>query len=235
MKCAYCGKGMKKNIRTKDHIIPRGLFPENVPPSVQLITCKCCLECQSDKQSCEDYIITSIRLDEKSAEYLGGNELNESAIRALRRLDKGLIQKINRSLTWKWQSHYGILQYLPAGIRPLKEEMEKFLKYLTKGMYFHMTRALVPCGMRVKTFIPLIPQSIPYPFSAFDANLVNLVTQCIDYSDCAKSVGDGTFMCFMKTLLDEDSEKSVSVFVFAIRGRVSITLLVPDESQLLRT
>ena len=228
MKCAYCGKQMKR--RTKDHIISRGLFPSDLLPSFELITCKCCPECQKDKANCEDYILTSIRLDEKSMDYPGGEELSEKAIRALSRRNKSLVQQVNQSLKWEWQTFNGIEQYIPVGIKPSKNEMDKFLEYLTKGMYFHMTRKIVPCHMKVKTFIPLLPQSIPFPLRRNDAELINIITGCIRYGEHVECVGDGIFMCVMKTVCNEKGDKAISMFVFLIRGRASVTLLVPNDT-----
>lgn len=229
MKCAYCGEEMKR--RTKDHIISRGFFPSTLSSSSKLITCKCCPECQEDKANCENYILTSVRLDEKSMDYPGGEELSEKAIRALSRRNRGLVQQVNQSLTWEWQTFNGIEQYIPVGIRPLKNELEKFLEYLTKGMYFHMTREIMPCHMKVETFIPLLPQRIPYPFRRDDAELINIITECIRYGEYVECIGDGIFMCIMKTVLNERKDKTISMFIFLIRGRASITLMVPNDLQ----
>ena len=88
MKCIYCGS---ENDITREHIIPKGLFPKPRPSN--LITAPACGKCNNGKSSDDEYLINSFNIAFQVNENPSIKMNRDKIIRGLQRKEKESYRK----------------------------------------------------------------------------------------------------------------------------------------------
>ncbi len=141
--CIYCGK--IKEI-TKDHVPPKGLFPE--PRPSDLITVPSCVECNKETEKDEDYFRATFMFSNAGISP-AGKKLWEK----LDKMDKknlGLRRKIAQDI-----KHVNLVTPSGLFIRrqtasfPDSVRIENVVRKIVKGLYYHEYNERIPSSVGI--------------------------------------------------------------------------------------
>lgn len=137
--CAFCGK---QGEVTKDHIPPKGLFPDPKPSN--LITVPSCLDCNNKTSDDDQYFITVLSLDMRSDEIATAN-VNMKTLRGLIRQDsekfKENLIKDARPMELRTPSGLYAGKTVALSIDPFR--LWKTVEKVAKGLVYRITHKVV--------------------------------------------------------------------------------------------
>lgn len=147
--CTYCGETKPL---TKDHVVPRCLFPKPLPSF--MVTVPACDDCNSEKANHDDYLRDILVVDADTAKSKGAQGLLEGPLlRAAKR---------NQSKVIKAAKAQGKMEavHSPSGIYlghafsfPLEgDRVNHIFSLIVRGLYFKTTKLLLPqdCKLDVR-------------------------------------------------------------------------------------
>ncbi|MGO9601447.1 MAG: HNH endonuclease [Isosphaeraceae bacterium] len=153
--CVYCGHD---GPCTRDHVIPRALFPGHLPPNVIIVPA--CLHCNRCKGDLDTYLRDVLTADLWSYENATAGAVLEGQVRRSVRN--------NRSLLWRdvaarmqWEEvhtpggiYLGELPAIPLDVR----QLNRALTMVTKGLFAHAFRHRLPdeCKFDIGRVDPLL-------------------------------------------------------------------------------
>lgn len=184
--CVYCGETKPL---TRDHVIPKCLFPTPLPSF--MVTVPVCQDCNADKASHDDYLRDMLVVDTGTSKSRVAQEILTSKV--FRSSDK------NRSVIMRAAKSKGKLEpvYSPGGIYlgnafsfPLDgERINHLFSLIVRGLYYKVRNQRLPddCDIEVRR--------------VFDFNETWENLQRIGYN--ARSLGDGVFTCIFLYAAEE--------------------------------
>jgi hypothetical protein len=216
--CPYC---CLRPGTTKDHIIPKSLFPKPLPNGINLPTVKACGECNNIRKSGDDtflrdFLITDIHCsDHPAAQLLSSGEM----IRAMRTNRSDFARAAVANIR-------SVPLTTPTGIYvgecytgPLDgERINRIFTTITRGLYFKALRRLLPADTQFE-----VRRHDPQ----YLGELLNLV-QPPDAWCCPPNLGD-VFTC---RYIVGPYEKAQSLWVMQFYGSMYISVCTTLDASL---
>lgn len=141
MQCAYCGKDLQPGDVTKDHVIPRSMFPETYRK--QRLTVKCCRACNAFYRKSEDRFRAWV-LSGQAGDTEPGAMLLPRLLQSLNK-DQGLRAAYLSSIMQAELEIPGGIQPGPAVVVALERDVEtRALAKIARGLLFHETGRILP-------------------------------------------------------------------------------------------
>jgi len=144
--CAYCGA---RDPETKDHIPPKGMFPQPRPRN--LITVPCCERCRAGSSEDDELFRTVVLSARETYDNKNAQMLHPKLVRALRRPNgAGFATLVRKSLT---KVDIGTAGGIYLGSAPaMRIDVQRFGKVaqrIVTGLFFHEKNYRVPDGYEV--------------------------------------------------------------------------------------
>lgn len=186
--CVYCGL---EPANTRDHIVPKCLFPEPLP---ELITAPACLECNREKAQLEQYLRDVLAVDIHTSEQPGARVIFDGKFARARARNRSEIARSARDAPME-------PLYTPGGIYlghyatvPLDwDRVSRTIVMIIRGLYWQLRSELFPQEymIDVERVDPIEVRSVWDEIGASHFN----GPYCL---------GDGIFSCVMQ-FVEEDT------------------------------
>jgi hypothetical protein len=185
--CVYCGVAPAT---TRDHIVPKCLFPEPLP---ELITAPACLKCNREKALDEQYLRDVLAVDIYTSEQPGARSIFDGKMARARVRNRSEIARSGRHARME-------PLYTPGGIYlgnyatiPLDwERISRIIGMIIRGLYWQIRREVFPQGymIDVARIDPLEVRTVAEAMSATHVN-------------GPYRLGDSTFSCVMQFVKED--------------------------------
>jgi len=148
--CAYCGA---KNPETRDHIPPKGCFPEPLPSD--LITVPCCYACREGWSNDDEYFRTILLMSQNLSKDARAMKQFKKVIRALSRSKRrGLAHIMGKSLKIATvRTRAGIIIGKQPVVQFDRPRIERVLSRIIRGLYYYEYSHPLPTDYDVYTII----------------------------------------------------------------------------------
>lgn len=148
--CAYCGK---RPANTKDHVVPRCLFPGNLPANV--LTVRVCLQCNREKSRDEDYFRDCLTMDIRSSQSANAQSVfNGKVLKSMGHRSCELAK--DAALMWTirpMRTKSGVVLGMKPSVPIAAGRVTRVLKFMLKGLYYRIEGKRLPdsCTVHVKS------------------------------------------------------------------------------------
>lgn len=147
--CAYCIDGQGT---TRDHVPPKGLFPE--PRPADLVTVPCCEDCRSTQSVDDEYFRTMVAMRQDAARHPAAAEVLQRVHRALARPEQSRFTAALLSSTRAVAIRSLAGLYVGTGTTcsvDLKR-LDRVVERSMRGLHYHLSGQRVHPGQDVSVF-----------------------------------------------------------------------------------
>ena len=147
-KCFNCGR----HAITREHIPPRGIFPERIRATAQLITVPACATCNEGSSLDDEYFRTALCAD-WNANPVALEVWIEEVRPALQRTDFGGLKRLLQRSVRPFSVVVGNQELQVGVFAGDRDRIASVLRKVVKGLYLHEKRELLPGDHSVTLYI----------------------------------------------------------------------------------
>ncbi len=144
--CAYCGVVSKT---TRDHVVPRSLFP--TPPPTNLVTVSACEKCNGGKSPDDDFLRDLLTTDVYGQQNPIAKGIFDTKVLRSAKRNSSLVARtfLHDSSPTPFYSHGGIyLSHLFSA--PIDtSQLDRTLFTICRGLYFHVKNSRIPENYKI--------------------------------------------------------------------------------------
>ena len=141
--CVYCGNHAEM---TDEHVVPRCLFPESLPPDIPMVTVGACSPCNSGKNHDDTYLRDFLLSDMATrpnpvAQALRCGKLMRSVKRNRSEIARTVVKQARRQ---PLHSPGGIYLGSPYAAPLQTKRLESSFGKMVRGLYYHASKTHLP-------------------------------------------------------------------------------------------
>lgn len=208
--CVYCGA---VPATTRDHIVPKCLFPEPLP---ELITAPACLKCNQDKARDEPYLRDVLAVDLRTSEQPAARTIFDGKMARARSRNRSEIARAARQARMEPLHTRGGIYLGHYATIPLDgERISRVIGMMMRGLYWRLRGELFPRGytIEVARVEPLEVRAVEEAISGTHFN-------------GPYRLGDGIFECVMQFAAEDTGET-----LWLLRFYRNYVVLVTTEAE----